>query len=180
MAIAPSDLAYMLSVPSAAGGALVTQPSPNASLGKYVSTTLLSGTAMNNLFDNVSGKENAASVVEYRCLFVQNNHATLTALNVSVWLAAQVAGGTTCTIGADPAAASIKGSSSVQAATIALETNAPSGVTFSAAASANAAVDLSNLAPGYVKAIWIKRSAANTGPKDADGITLELDFDTME
>lgn len=41
----------------------------------------------------VTGDENAASDVEYRCIFVHNNHATLTLQGVVVWLSAEVAGG---------------------------------------------------------------------------------------
>lgn len=180
MALVSNDFTLVLSTTAASGGNLTAQPDPNASLGGYVSTSALSGTPTNNLYDNVTGAQNAASAVDYRCLFVRNDHSTLTALAVSVWVQTQVSGGASVQLGVDPTAASAKGSSSPQAVTIVNESSVPGGVTFSTADSSGAALSLGALAPGQVRAFWLKRSAANSGPKDTDGITLEIDFDTQE
>lgn len=148
------------------------------SLGKYVSTTDLVAGA-NGLFDDISGAENAASVVDYRCIFLLNNHATLTASNVTVYVPAEVGGGAGVAIALDNAAASAKGGSSAQADLIANETTAPTAVgSFSTPTSDGAGLSIGTLAPGQVKAIWVKRTAANSGPLSGDGFTLGVSFDT--
>ena len=93
MPIASSDILLKLSITSGAAGNAAAQPDPNASLGKYISTTQLSGTALNNLFDDVSGAESAAGDIEYRCVFVHNNHGSLNYQNAVVYLSAETAGG---------------------------------------------------------------------------------------
>src|SRR6185295_15387597 len=93
MAITASDILYKLSLLTGSAGNSAAQPDPNASLGKYISTTQISGTPLNNLFDNVSGDENAASESEYRLIFVHNNHGSLTLLSPVVWISAEVSGG---------------------------------------------------------------------------------------
>lgn len=178
MAIAASDIVFRLSTTAGSAGDSTTS-TPAASLGKYVSTTVWT-TGTNVVFDNVSGAENAASTVDYRCVFVLNNHATLTLQNPVVYVSAEVAGGTSVAIATDNIAASAKGSASAQAALIASETTAPTGVSaFSTPTTAGAGLSLgSGLAPGQVKGIWIRRTAANTSAVDADGFTLAVAGDT--
>lgn len=86
MPIQTSDILFKLSVLTGSAGNSTAQGDPDASLGKYISTTQLSGTPANNLFDDVTGDENAASDVEYRCLFIHNAHASLTLQSPKVWL----------------------------------------------------------------------------------------------
>jgi hypothetical protein len=179
MPIAATDVGLMLSVTSGTAGNSTAQPDPNSSLGKYISTTALSTTALDNLFNDISGAANAASQVDYRCLFIVNNHATLTMVGAAVWINTQVAGGATCRVAVDNIGPVSNTSSSAQAAQIATATTTPAGVTaFSSAASAPAALALGNIAPGQCRAVWIQRSAANTPPQNNGGLTLEIDFDT--
>lgn len=86
MPIAASDIKLRLSVTTGSAGGSTTQADPNASLGKYISTADISGTPLNNLFDNISGDENAAGTVDYRCMFVYNSHATLAMQTPKFWL----------------------------------------------------------------------------------------------
>lgn len=86
MPIESTDIKIKLSRTAGSAGNSGSQSDPNASLGKYISTTELSGTALNNLFDNVSGDENALGTVEYRCLFIHNAHASLTWQSPKIWL----------------------------------------------------------------------------------------------
>lgn len=179
MAIASSDIKYKLSIKTGSAGNSLAQADPNASLGKYVSTTVKDqGTLDNNLWDDVTGDENAASDVEYRCIFVHNDHATLTLFSAVIYIASQVSGGTSIAIGLDPAGATAKGSSSAQAAEIADESTAPSGVTFSAPTSKATGLSLGDLAAAEVYGVWIRRTAANTSAVDADGYTLRVAGDT--
>lgn len=178
MAIAATDMILRLSTTAGAAGDSTAQASPNSSLGKYASTTVM-GTALNSLFDDVSGAENAANTVDYRCVFVLNNHATLTAVGVTVYLQSEVAGGTSIALGVDTTAVSAKGSAGAQAVTVANELTAPAGVTFTAPTTDGAGVVLGDIAPGQVRAFWVKRTAANTAALLADGGTLAFGFDTL-
>lgn len=177
MPISSSDIQLLHSVVSGSAG-FSTAGTPSGSLGKYASTTQVAAGA-NGLFDNINGTENAAGTQDYRCIFVLNNHATLTATNVTVFLAAEVAGGANVAIALDNIGASAKGSASAQAAQIANETTAPSGVgAFSSPTSDATGLAIGSLAPGQVKAVWVRRTATNSAPVDADGVTLAVFFDT--
>lgn len=178
MAIVASDIVLRLSVTTGSAGDS-TAGTAAGSLGKYVSTTAVSGTPLNNLFDDVSGAENAASTVDYRCVFVLNNHATLTLQNAVVYMSAEVSGGTSIAIATDNIAASAKGGASAQAATIASETSAPSGVSaFSSPTTSGTGLSLGSIAAGQVKGVWVRRTAAATSALDADGVTLAVTGDT--
>lgn len=177
MAIVASDVLIKLSILTGAAGNANAQADPNSSLGKYMSTTDVAAGAL-GLFDNVSGAENAASESEYRAIFIFNNHATLTALGVVVYLSAEVAGGTSIAIGVDTTAASAKGSSTAQALTIANEDTAPAGVTFSSPTTAAAGIAVGDIPAGSVRAVWVKRTTAASAALDADGVTFGVSFDT--
>jgi hypothetical protein len=178
MAIVASDIVLRHSVTTGSAGDS-TAGSSATDLGKYVSTTAVT-TTKNNLFDNISGAENAASTVDYRCIFVLNNHATLTAQSCTVYLSAEVSGGASVAIAVDNIAASAKGSSSAQAAQIANETTGPSGTgAFSSPTTDGSGLALGDLAPGQVRAVWIRRTAANTSALTDDGFTLGVSFDTV-
>jgi hypothetical protein len=176
MPIVAADLLLKLSVSAAAGN--TTGGTPATSLGDQISTTQLSGTALNNAFDDIGASENASSEAEYRCLFVHNSHATLTAQNLVVYLSAEVGGGAVTAIGVDPTAASAVGSASAQALTIANEDTAPAGVAFSAPTTSGTGLALGSLAPGQVKAFWVRRTAANTAAVNNDGVTIGLYCET--
>ena len=181
-AIVSSDIQYFLSAPGASAGN-ANAGSVGSSWGKYFSTTQLSGTPLDNLFPDLTGAQNAASQVDYACLFVLNNTASGNSmLNTIVWIptSGNVTGATTHAVGVDPAASTAKGSSPVQAATIVSATTAPSGVSFVAPSATNAGgVSLGTIAPGFVRAVWIRRTATNSAPLNNDGFTLECDFDTQ-
>jgi hypothetical protein len=103
----------------------------------------------------------------------------LTWQNVVAWLSAEVANGAVATIAIDSIAASAIGSSSAQAALIATEGDAPSGVgSFSGPTSKGAGLSLGSIAAGYCRAIWVKRSAANTAALNNDGVTIRCEGDT--
>lgn len=174
MAIVASDILWKLSVAAAAGD--TTAGTPATSLGDQVSTTVVTAATLQNLFDNVSGAEAAAGTVEYRCVFVHNNHATLTLVGAQVSIASQTAGGGTIDIALDNIAASAKGSGSTQAATIASETTTPTGVgTFG-----SGAVTVGDLAPGQVRAVWLRRTVtAGASAVNPDGVVLNCTGDTL-
>lgn len=149
-----------------------------ASLGKYISTSAWSGGSLNDLFDDVSGAENAASTVDYRCLFIHNSNGANAYQSATMWLSAETAGGASIAIGVDGTAASAIGASSVQAVTIANETTAPSGVTFTSPTTQGAGISLGNIPSGQCRAVWVRRTAANSAALSSDGVTLQITGDT--
>lgn len=178
MAITASDILLKLSVKTGSAGNS-TAGTPAGSLGKYISTTQISGTPLNNLFDDISGDENAASNVEYRCIFVHNSHATLTWQGVVAWTSGAVSGGADAAIAVDNIAASAIGSASAQAAEITDEDTAPSGVgAFSAPTTKGTGLSLGNIGPGQCRALWVRRTATNSAAINNDGFTIELAGDT--
>lgn len=180
MPVATADILVKLSAPSATAGNATAQPDPNASLGKYMSSTQLVDATSDNLFDDVTGNESAAGLTEYRCLFVHNSHATSTMTATKVWLQSEVALGGTIAIGVDTTAASAAGSSSQQALNPANDTTAPSGVTFSSPTNEAGAISLGDLAPGQVRAFWVRRTvAASTAALANDGVTFRIKADTV-
>lgn len=176
MAIVAADILFKFSVVAAAGD--TTAGTAAGSLGDQISTTQLTDATLLNLFDAVSGDENAASTVDYRCFFVHNNHATLTWVAPKVWINSETAGGASVAIGLDPAGVTAKGLGSAQAATIANELAAPAGVTFSAPTTKGAGLQLADIPPGSVAAIWVRRTAANSAALDVDGAVFKVEGDT--
>jgi hypothetical protein len=176
-AITSAEILFKYSVAAAAGN--TTASSAAASLGDQVSTTQWNGGAANDLFDDISGAENAASTVDYRCIFVHNSNANNALQNAVAYLSAEVAGGASIAIAADNIAPSALASASAQAAAIANETTAPTGVgAFSSPTTAAAGIALGNIGAGQVKAIWIRRTAANSAALSNDGVTIAVTGDT--
>ncbi len=89
MPIVAADVKFRLATTAGSAGNSTAQATPSNSLGKYMSTTDLVDLTLNNLYDDVSGDENAAGTVEYRCLFVYNSHGTLTYQSPKAWLSGQ-------------------------------------------------------------------------------------------
>lgn len=174
MPIASSDIHYRLSVAAAAGD--TTAGTPATSLGDQVSTTQITTAQLNNIFDDVSGAESAAGDVEYRCIFVLNNHATLTLQNATVQVQSQTAGGGSIDIATDNIGPVAKGSASAQADAVANEQTAPTNVSAFGAGP----LSLGNIGPGQVRGVWMRRTVtAGAGAVDPDGVVLRVTGDTL-
>lgn len=174
MAITASDIVKRLSVSAAAGD--TTAGTPATSLGDQVSTTVITDATLNNLFDDVSGAEAAAGMVDYRCIFILNNHGTLTLTGATIAILSQTALGGLIDIALDNVAVSAKGSGSAQAAAIGAETSVPSPVgTFGAGP-----LTIGDLAPGQVKGVWLRRTVtAGAAGLNPDGVILRVTGDTL-
>src|SRR3990167_7581287 len=177
MAITATDILFKLSIKTGTAGNQNAQTDVNESLGKYISTTQITDATLNNYFDDVSGQENADSDVEYRCIFIHNAHATLTWQSVVVWLSAEVGGGTSIALAVDGVAASLIGSASAQADEVADESTAPTGESFSAPTTKGTGLSVGDIAAGYCRAIWVRRTAADTGTVTDDGATISAEGD---
>lgn len=176
MAITAADILFKFSVAAAAGN--TTAGTAAGSLGDQISTTQITDATLHNLFDVITGDENAASDVEYRCIFVHNAHATLTWENVVVWISAETAGGASAAISVDTTGVTTLGSASAQAKTVADESTAPAGQTFTAPTTKGTGLSIGNIPAGSVAAIWVRRTAANTAALDNDSATIRVEGDT--
>ena len=177
MPIASSDLLWKYSTTAGTAGNQNTGDAAG-SLGKYISTTQIPDATLNNLFDDVSGDENAANDVEYRCIFIHNNHASLTLQSPVVWISSEVAGGADIAIAVDDVAASAIGSTSAQADEVANESTAPTGESFSSPTTKATGLALGDIPAGYCRAIWVRRTATNSGALANDGATIRVEGDT--
>jgi hypothetical protein len=178
-AIVAGDILFKLSVTTGAAGNS-TAGTPAGSLGKYISTTQLSGTALNNLFDDVSGAENTAGTTDYRCFFIHNSNASNILQNAVVWLSGgDPAGGATITIAVDTTAASAIGSATAQADTVANELTAPTLVSaYSAPTTSGTGIALGNIGIGQCKAVWVKRVTSGAAAVNAETVTFAVTGDT--
>ena len=140
MPIAQSNIKLRLS-----GGA--SNSAAALSLGGAKSSISLSG----NLFDDKSFAESSSGRTEYRCVYVTNEHATLTAKAARVWLSANTPGTSTQVLVA-------LGTSVLNATeqSISGETSSPSGLSFSPAALESAAIQLGDIPPLGSRAIWFR------------------------
>lgn len=176
MSIASTDIKYRLTTTAGVAGNANAQADPNASLGKYASTTDIVDATTLNLFDAISGDENAASTVDYRAFAVINNHGTLTLTAAKVWIAAEVAGGASVAIGLDPIG--VVAATAIMGAVIANELAAPAGVSFSAPTTKTGGLAAGSVPAGSGFIVWVRRTAANTVAIDADGATFRVEGDT--
>lgn len=160
MAIATGDVIHRLS-----GGS--GNSSAAASLGGAKSSTAVPG---GSIFDDVDSGEATAGDTEYRCFYVHNNHGSLSLQNAVAWISANTTGNR-ISIGVGTAA--INGTEQ----SIANESTAPSGVTFSQPSSKGAGLALGTIPAGQHKAVWVRRviPAAAAGANDTYTIRAEGD-----
>ena len=162
MAIVPTEIKYRLS-----GGA--ANSSPDASLGGVKSSVDVPV----GIFDDVSSAEAGAGITDYRCVYVQNTNGTLTLIGAKLWIQAQTPSpGTEIFVGL--------GTSGLNATeqTIANETTAPTGVTFSSPASFAAGLTLGDVPAGQHFPVWIRRVVTAGAAAASDTFTLRVQGDT--
>ena len=131
-------------------------------------------TSLHGLFDAVIGSESLAGIIEYRCVYVKNNHATLTLYAPVVFVSSNTPSPSTAVdIGVGTSA--ISGTEQ----TIANETTAPAGVSFGNASAYASGYAIGDLAPGQTRAVWIRRTVtAGAAAYSGDGMTLAVQGDT--
>lgn len=169
MAIATTDI-KVFKTTNGLGGAITATEAPHATTG--------------NLFDTFSGAETAAGGVFYACVYIKNDHGSLTAQNVIAAISSETEH--------DGVNASLAlGSSAVNGSepTIANENSAPAGVSFTSdtdttttgAATADASIDLGDIPFGEHQAVWLRLTLdAGTAAKTGYAINTAIDFDTAE
>lgn len=177
MPIATGDLLWKYTINSGPGNS-AAQANPNDSLGGFMSSTAWSGGTLHDLFDLISGDENAASEAEYRCVVVHNSHATLALQNPKVWIVSETGGGANIAIALDGTGITVNNSASAQAERIANENTAPSGETFSSPTTKGAGLSPANIPAGSVLPIWIRRTATNSVAINNDDVVIRCEGDT--
>jgi hypothetical protein len=167
LAITSSDIKIRLS-----GGA--ANADVNLSLGGAKSTVEVVDNTLINLFDNVDGTESTAGDIEYRCVYIHNNHGSLTMQNVRVYISSNTTSADdTWTIGLGTAAIN------ATEQTIPDENTAPTGVTFSAPTDYAGGLASADIPPSQHRSVWYKRIVnATAAAIDANAISLKFDCDT--
>lgn len=167
MSIITADFVTRLS-----GGAANTLG--DASLGGIKSTTV-SPTTVDGLFDATTAAQAAAGTIEYRCVYLHNANAADTMTNALVYLSANTPlTSTTIDIGVGTAAVN------ATEQTIANETTAPTGVTFSAPSTAGTGLALGDLPFGQHRAIWLRRTVTAGALNSAnDTYTIAYQAETV-
>ena len=160
MPIISTEIQYRLS-----GGA--ANANANASLGGAKSSVAVPAA----LFDDVTGDEGAAGDVEYRCIYVHNNNGTLALQNAVIWIQTNTT--------ANRMALGL-GTSAVNATeqTVANESAAPAGVTFSQPTTKAAGIALGTIPAGQHRAVWVRRSVAAAAAANNDTYTFRVEGDT--
>lgn len=158
----PSTLVWRLT-----GGA--ANSDPNASLGGTRSSNTISGTAMNNLFDNVTAAEASAGDTEYRALDLYNSGDAASS-------------GTELYMGTPTSSTStelqfgIEASPIDSATSIADESTAPAAVSF-AAYTTGSRLSIPAIAAGSGCRVWIKRIVSASAPNTAsDSGTISVEY----
>lgn len=149
---------------------------PNASLGGVKSSTEVVDNVDNNLFDDVTGAEHSAGHIDYRCVYLHNSHGTITLTNAVGWIASDTTG-VESDISIAVGTAAVNGTEQ----TVANETTAPTGVSWSDAAVSRATgLAMGNIPAGQHKALWIRRTiSAGSTPQAADTCAIQFGGDTL-
>lgn len=167
MAIVAGDILFRFS-----GGA--GNSDPDASLGGVISSTAITDATVDNLFDSVSGAEASAGDVEYRGLYVLNNHGSLTWQNATLWIQTE-------TPSADTAVdLALAGEGlNVTMETIGNESTAPVGESFTHITTKGTGLVMGNIPFSQFFGWWIERTiTAAAAAANADAAVLRIEGET--
>lgn len=138
---------------------------PNASLGGVKSSTQVSGTPLNNLFDDVQPSEAVAGDIEYRAVDIYNA-GDASAVVVKIYIDPDTPSPKTeLDLGLD---------STTQ--TVANEGTAPNGVSF-AHYTPSSKLSVSDIAAGGTQRVWLRRTVtAGAANMANDGTTIKIEY----
>lgn len=145
-----------------------------------MASSQLTAATLDNLFDDITGAENAASTVDYRCFFIHQSNSSDTASTIKVYLFSETSGGASAAIALDSTGVVAYNTASTMALTIANETTAPAGpLTFNTATTEGSGLAIASMGPNTAQAIWVRRTAANTASLTPDGVVIRVAFDSV-
>ena len=162
MAIVSTDIKYKLS-----GGA--ANADADASLGGVISSEVMP----TDIFDDVPSAEATAGTVEYRCIYVNNDHGSLTLQGPKIWIEANTPSATT-TVAIGVGTSAESGTEQ----TVASETTAPAGITFAEPADFAAGLAIGDIPFGGHRAVWLRRTVDAGTTAVSDTFTLRTQGDT--
>jgi len=162
MPIISTDIKYKLS-----GGA--SNADPMLSIGGAKSSVVMPS----GIFDDVASGEATSGDVEYRCLYVDNTHGTLSLQSAKAWIQAQTPSGDT-DVAIGLAAAGLNAAETA----VANENTAPAGVTFSAPSSFAGGLSLGTIPAGQYFGLWVRRTVNAAAAGASDSFTLRVQGDT--
>jgi hypothetical protein len=140
-----------------------------------MSSSAWAGGVANDLLPDITGAQNAASQVDYVCLFIHNTNSANHYQNCVVSISAEPAGGASIALAVDTNAQSAANSGTAQAITkTTSSTFTPDAVT---ALTYGSSATLGTINFGQCRAFWIRRTAANNAAF-ADTVTLQVTGDT--
>jgi hypothetical protein len=108
-----------------------------------------------NIFDNVTEAQSLAGNTEYRCFYIENNHATLPAYNVTLWVSSQPTVADTISLALD--SNGLNGTALGPLNDTEDTTDVLSGLTFTTPTSQSTGLDLGTMAAGDNYPFWIKK-----------------------
>lgn len=159
------------------GGASETVP--DNWLGGIISNTFVVDDTLHNVFDKVTGDEALAGKTNYRGIYVENDHGSLSLEDAVVWLQSNTTNNEISIAKADEGVGD--GVATGVMETIGNEDTAPSGPTFTAPATKAAAVILGTMATQLVHGIWERRVIAPaTSGENAASFQLKVEGDTQQ
>lgn len=163
MSITSAEILYKLS-----GGA--SNSTASNSLGGAASSTNAPG----SLFNSITAAEASAGTTKYRCIYVDNTDASITLTGAVLWITSNTPSASTdLSVGI--------GTAAMNAAeqTVANETTAPTGVTFSAPSTKAGGIALGDIPAGQVRSIWLKYNVtAGAAATSSDPFTIRVEGST--
>jgi len=178
-AIVAGDIKFHYTTTAGAAGNTTANTTVSTFLGKYAASSLWAGGAANDLFPDITGVQNAASQVDYAGIAIENSNVNNDWVSPAAWISAETAGGASLALGVDTTAQSAVGGAGAQLVTIASSTTAPAGVSFTSPTTFGTGVALGTITKnGFVKGLWVRRTAANTVALSGDGGTISVQGDT--
>jgi hypothetical protein len=179
MAITGTDLLFKYTGASSHDAA---QTDPNASLGNYRASSLITTSQDNNVFDDVSGAEAASGDTEYRGIAFHNNHGSLSLTSAKVWIQVDTGNGED-DISFKGEAPTTPNETSGYVQTIADESTEPTGGSWSDATSKATGQAVPNsggeVESGEWFCIWLRRViSAAASAAAAESVTMRVEGDT--
>ncbi len=144
-------------------------------LGGIISNTQVTDNTDNNLFEDVTGAEASAGNIDYKGIYVNNAHGSLTLQNAVIWIESNTTSvDTAVRIGLD-----LAGKDATMDTIVNKDTAPDPAVTFSTAANKGAGLDLTDLASGENFGIWVERDVdPGASAVNADTFELKVEGDT--
>ena len=173
MPVTPDNLGTYLS-----GGSSNTAPA--SAIGGAISATKVSETTpLHNIFDKVTGDESESGKVNYRIIYIKNDHATLDAEDVKIHLTAVHDSGTQSLSQSKDIAYAVSEAIDASAQTLTNEDTSPGALTWDEGESRADGILIGTLTHGQVRAVYLRRIIApGAAAADAASFTVNVTADT--